>query len=311
MRTLAEIRKFIKEIPTEVRNMSYEELVSACNTHFPKIPIRPLPFNNEPFFFGQYDLNAVNAVYRGRKITNKENIPHQKISDINYIDDENLHKIKEFGRANKKGESMFYGAFHYPTASFETLSKGEDFKNFGTGMVSVGTWIIKEPLKLVALPPSKKYWNKFNDTVNFSLVNNSDLKIDEEIAFIKSRVKEEIDYEILELFSDAFANFEIECEQDYYLSNYYKDRVFNKIPGFQVPEEYDAIIYGSVPNGYETDNIVILPKAVDTKMKFMDAMQVWVVHHKQSIETIQFIPIVQKIYADENGNLDWHRKAIT
>lgn len=307
MKTLTEIRKFIKDIPIEVRNMSYNELVHACNIHFPKIPFRPLPFNNEPFFFGQYDLNGGNAIYRGRAIKNKENKPHQKVSDINYIDTENLHCIKEFGRANKKGESMFYGAFHYPTASFEAISKGENFRNFGSGMVSVGTWLIKKPLKIVALPPSKKYWNKFNDTVDFSLVNNSDLKIDEEISFIKSQMKEEIDYEIFELFSDAFANFEIECEQDYYLSNYYKDRVFNKIPGFKVPEKYDAIIYGSVPNGYETYNIVILPDAVDKKMAFMDAMQVWIVHQKQPTENIQFIPVFQKIYADENGKLEWNR----
>nr|WP_315177316.1 hypothetical protein [uncultured Flavobacterium sp.] len=307
MKTEEEIREFIKNIPTDVRNMSYDELVIACNIHFPRIPILPLKFNNEPFFFGQHDLSGKNAVYRGRKITNKENQPHKKVSDISYIPDTELHVIKEFGRVNKKGESMFYGAFHYPTASFETLSKGVDFRNLGSGMVSVGTWLINERLKIVQLPPSKKYWNKLNAITTFDLVKSSDAKIDEEISIIKSLVEKEIDYEILELFGDAFANFEIECEQDYYLSNYYKDRIFNKILGFKVPEEYDAIIYASVPNANESDNIVIKPEAVDKKMKFMDAMQVWVVHHKQTTESMQFIPIVQKIYAEEDGILKWNR----
>jgi hypothetical protein len=308
MKTEDEIRTFIKNIPTDVRNMSYDELVAACNIHFPRIPIMQLRFENQPFFFGQHDLSGNNAVYRGRKITNKENKPHQKISDINYIPDTKLDLITEFGRANKKGESMFYGAFHYPTASFEAISKGIEFNNLGSGMVSVGTWLINEPLKIVQLSISKKYWNKLNDiTTAFSLVKNSNGKIDQEIEYIKSRVEKEIDYEILELFSDAFANYEIECEQDYYLSNYYKDRIFNKLQGFMVPVEYDAIIYASVLNSYESDNIVIKPEAVEKKMEFMDAMQVSVIHNEQPTETIQFIPVIQKIYADETGTLKWKR----
>lgn len=307
MKTVNEIRAFIKSIPTEVRSMTYEELVSVCNEHFPNIPILPLRFNNEQFFFGQYDLSGKNAIYQGRPITNKKNQPHSKISEISFIPvDKQIDLIKEFGRANKKGESMFYGAIHYSTACMEALNKGIDFINFGSGMVSVGTWLIVEPLKIAQLPLSKKYWSLLDEITTFELVNNSNQKINEEISSIKKLVKNEIDYEILELFADAFANFKIECEQDYYLSNYYKDRIFDKVDGFKPLQEFDAIIYSSVSNSYESDNIVIKPDAVTTKMKFMDALQVWVLHNKEPSQNVQFIPIKQRVYADEEGNIKWH-----
>lgn len=305
MKTETQIRDFIKRIPTEVKSMTYDELVTACNEHFPHIPILPLRFENEPFFFGQYKFGGRNIVYRGRKITNLQNQPYPKVSDISFIPEDKLHLITEFGRANKKGESMFYGAIHYPTACFETLSKGIDFQKTGSGMLTVGTWVIEKPLLIAQLPISKKYWNLINEKTNFELVKHSNEKIDAVISEIKKLTASDIDYEILELFGDAFANFQIECEQDYYLSNYYKDRIFDKIKGFNVPVEYDGIFYASVPNAYESDNLVIKPESVISKMKFGDAMQVWVVHHKQTTGNVQFIPIEQRVRADDEGNLNW------
>ena len=215
-----EIRNFIKRIPTDVRKMNYEQLVHFCNAYIPRIPILPLKFENEPFFFGQREFSGWNLIYRGRKINNPENRPHPKVSDINYIQDKDLHKIQEFGRVNRKGESMFYGAIGYPTACFETLSKGIDFKNMGSGMVSVGTWKVTNPLKIVQLPFSKKYWNKLNDITNFNLVKTSNDKIEKQNEQIRELVKTHLDFEILTLFGDAFANFEIDCEQDYYSVSY-------------------------------------------------------------------------------------------
>ena len=82
-----EIRNFIKRIPTDVRKMNYEQLVHFCNAYIPRIPILPLKFENEPFFFGQREFSGWNLIYRGRKINNPENRPHPKVSDINYIQD--------------------------------------------------------------------------------------------------------------------------------------------------------------------------------------------------------------------------------
>lgn len=303
--TEKETKDFIKRIPIEVRKMNYEQLVQVCNAFIPRIPILPLKFENELFFFGQREFSGWNLVYRGRKITNLENRPHPKVADINYIQETELHKIKEFGRVNRKGESMFYGALGYPTACFETLSKGIDFKNMGFGMVSVGTWRITKPLNIVQLPYSKKYWNKLNDITDFNIIKTSNEKIEKQNNKIKQLINDDLSFEILTLFADAFANFEIECEQDYYLSNYFKDRVFNNINGFKVKEDFDTILFPSVPNAYESDNIVIKPSAVDSKLKFIEAMQVWVVHHKQATGSVEFIPIEQKVDVDENGILKW------
>lgn len=305
MKSDKEIRKFIKDITQDVRSMSYEQLTEACNEFFPRIPILPLDFNNQPFFFRQNEYGGRNAIYRGRKITNSENQPHLSISEISFIQKKDLNKIEFFGRVNKKGESMFYGAIGYPTTCIETLSKGIELKDFGSAMVTVGTWLIKDSIKMVQLPYSKKYWQAMEGLTRFNLIRMSSEKINEENNMLRGLVETEIDFEILQLFGDAFANFNIECEQDYYLSNYYKDRIFNQVKGFNTHVDFEAILYPSVSNAFESDNIVIRPSTVEKKMEFLDAMLVWVVNQKQSGGSVQFIPIKQRIYPDKNGIFKW------
>ena len=74
---------------------------------------------------------------------------------------------------------------------------------------------------------------------------------------LKKQIGNDIGYEIHELFGNAFANFDIKTDNDYFLSNYYADRIFNQIDGFKVGEEIDGIIYPSVPSSFEENNIVL------------------------------------------------------
>lgn len=300
-----EIRQFINDIRENVKNFTYSGLVSECNKYFPSIPISVVDFTNEKFFSRQREYGGLNVVHRGREITNPQNRPHSFVSDISYIQDKDLDLIKKYGRVNKPRQSMFYGALGYHTASWETLSKGVEFRNSGSGMVTVGTWIIEQPLKLVQMPHSEKVFNALYEIVSYKPERLKLEHIKEHNEQLKRDIGNDIAYEVLELFGDAFANFDTKTDNDYFLSNYYADRIFNQIDGFKVGEEIDGIIYPSVPSSFEENNIVLKPSTVDTKLKFSSAMQVWIVHHLKTGKGAQFIPIEQRVHADENGKLLW------
>ncbi len=305
MRTPAEIRQFIKTIPDDVKNMTYNEVVALCNEYFPSLPMLLVDFTNEPFYFRQQQWGGLNVIHRGRKITNSQNRPHPNVSDISYIQPKELHKIDRFGRANKKGESMFYGSLNYATACIETLSKGADFRDSGSAMVTIGTWKFETPLTLAQMPHSEKVWKQFYEKVSFKSEKLTEEHIKKHNEEIRKRLRNDLDYEILELFGDAFAKFDIKDDTDYFLSNYYADRVFNRVKGLDPGEEFDGIMYPSVPNSYQEYNIVLTPGVVDTKLKFLNAMQVWVVHYLNKGGGGEFIPIEQRVKADDAGKLSW------
>lgn len=305
MKSPEQVKKFIEQIPLSVRDMTYEELVQECNDHFPKIPLTPMTFENKKFEFKQHEFGGYNVVYRGRKITDPKKRGHKTVSDISYIGNNSLEKIESFGRSNRSQESMFYGSLRYSTACFETLSKGLDFKQSGSALITCGTWIVEESLKIIRLPYSKKHWSKLSDIVDPAVSKMSKDKVIKQWDHLEKIISNELDLKILELFADAFATIEVQTEQDYYLSNYYKDRIFNQIRGFHVVEDFDTIMFPSIPSSYEEMNLVIKPEAVDAKLKFLDAMMVWVTMNQEKIADLQFIPIKHRIKANKSGDLLW------
>ena len=304
MPTPNKIRYFIETIPNLVKSLDYEKVIELCNFHFPQIPFVTVDFTNEKFFFKQKEFGGINVIYRGRKMKNKEDDPFEGISDISYIQEKDLDLIENFGRLNKKRESMFYGALNASTACVETITKGEDFKGSGSVMVVVGTWKFDSTLKLAEMPYSEKYWKLYTrETKIKSEVLTEDF-IRERNQEIKLKFENSLSYEILTLFGDAFANFEIKQDSDYYLSNYFADRIFSRLPGYKC-DNIDGIIYPSIPHSYQELNVVLKPEVVEQKLKFIDATQVWVVHFLETGGGVQFIPIRENIYPDENGKFRW------
>jgi hypothetical protein len=67
---------------------------------------------------------------------------------------------------------------------------------------------------------------------------------------------------------------------------------------------YYILIIDRINRG-RVKSVVLKPSTVDTKLKFSSAMQVWVVHHLKTGKGAQFIPIEQRVHADNNGKLSW------
>ncbi|RYZ48821.1 MAG: hypothetical protein EOP49_17680, partial [Sphingobacteriales bacterium] len=262
-------------------------------------------FDNSAGFFNQREYGPYNLIYRGRVIIDKRNKPHEHIRDISYVPNDKLHVIEGYGRCNKPGESMFYGSFNFATACIETLTRGEEFRTTGSAMVTIGTWKFETPLTFAQMPLSKRYLKLFYETVSYKSKRLTDEAIEQRNAHVTKMLPTALDYEILQFFGDAFAKFDIKSEEDYYLSNYYTDRVFNRIKGFTVAP-VDGILYPSVPNSYEEFNLVMQPRTVDGSLKFIEGMQVWVISHLDRGGGGEFIPIAQRAKLDSEGNIKWH-----
>jgi len=304
MPTAEQVRRFIREYPQNIKGMSYEAFVEVCNQHFPRLPILTVEFDNSPFFFNQRQYSGWNIVYRGRLITDKK-APYASVSEISFVPESSLHMVKKFGRANKKHEAMFYGAFNFATACIETISEGEDFRKAGASAVTVGAWKFEKPLVFAKMPPSVKYTKLFYETVPYQSKRITEATVKEEEAEVRAQLPSDLDFEGLQFFADAFAKFDIESDEDYYPSNYYTDRVLGRVKGFNVQQPVDGILYPSVLNSYEELNIVLKPEVVTSSLRFIEGLHIWAVSHLERGGGAEFLPIQQHATADENGIIKW------
>ncbi len=300
------MKKDINEIYKDITSLEYSEIVNYCNELFPQIPISVIDFENERFAFKQREFGGVNVVYRARLISNSDNKPHETVSAISYIPQELKEKITEYGRVNKPNQPMFYGSFDFATACTEAVTKGNVFENKNSVMLTVGVWKFTNPLKLVKIPHSERRFKEFYDEVNFESESIKLEHIEAQNIKVKEQFGSEEEYKLLELFADEFATFNSKSNIEYRLSNYYADRVFNKIDPFIVQEQLEGIIYPSLALSYQHNNIVLPPEIVDQKLEFVEAMQVWMVISPNS-EGAQFIPIKQRVHSDPNGTLKWNK----
>jgi len=295
------VQSFIKRLNENLYKLSYQEVQIDCNSIFKYIPTPIVDFENNPNQLGQRMGGGSNLIFRARP--NENNKPFDYISQISYVQENDRHKIG-YGRANKKGEAMFYGAFNYATACIEAITKGNRFENQNSVMLTVGVWKIKTPLKFVQLPYSEKHFKGFYDTVGYKSNKIKLEDVQKDSKELRTHFEHDIEYEVMQFFSDEFAKFDMEEICEYKISNYYTDRVFNRIKGFEI-EEIDGITYPSIASSYQERNIVLKPEVIDAKkLEFVSAIQVWMVYNA-NINEMNFYPIKNNVKADFNGKLNW------
>ncbi|MBU3050596.1 RES domain-containing protein, partial [Chryseobacterium indologenes] len=288
-----ENRGIIDELLTNGDNLPYSRIVELCNVAFPRIPISIYNFENQPFELQQMEMGGTNIIYRAREIKNKDNVPFDKASELSYIPDELLNIIKDFGRANKPGQSMFYGAFDYPVACTECIVNGKEIIAKGSTLFVVGMWKIQERLKLAQIPHSEGIFTEFYDTVDFKSETIQLQDIQKLNATIKNQINSDYDYKNLMFFADQFARFDE--KNSYKLSNYYCDRIFNNVVNLKTPQYIEGIIYPSIVNSFQKENIVLRPSVVDKKLKFIGAMLVYFVPATGGTKGAQFHPFRQHV----------------
>jgi hypothetical protein len=299
-----QIRYFISEIQKKSDKIDYNELKYLCNSTLTNIPISIIDFKNKPFDFKQREYSGRNVIFRARARTPVDNIFPSKVSEISFIPEEGKDKIKEFGRFNKPKEPMFYGSLNYATACAEAVSKGNPFvffKSNGSILITVGVWEFTSHLTLARIPYSEKYFLELHKI----MPHDSSILGLETIKTINKKLKDDfgsdIGFDILTFFADECSKFNKVEDFNYKLSNYYSDRIFNKINEYQLSEKIDGIRYPSVVLSYEEDNIVFTPDVIESKLKFINAFEVWMV----TGDRINFYPTRKRATTDNLGNLVW------
>ncbi len=108
----------------------------------------------------------------------------------------------------------------------------------------------------------------------------------------------------MDFFAKEFAKTKIDDNKEYMISNYYADRMLNKIDGFNM-EPVDGIVYPSVPRGYNDNNIVLDPDVVDRKLEFVGATKMKVTYIPGQIINFERMQAGFGVKADKDGNLEW------
>jgi hypothetical protein len=302
----------LRQITANVNNYTYEEINRILSKLIPHVPIiiyqsDKIPRSDK----GLYRDPSI--IYRARpnKPLDQDStmeMPWTKVSEISLVPETKKDKI-QFGRANKEKQSRFYASNDFHVACYEVIWHKFPLKtNEKDQKLTIGKWKITKPLNLAYIPYSTNYLSK---------ILNNGIKIQEDIYKIIDKEKEQInnlllkqksdidsDKSIIEYFSDEFAKLEINCENDYFLSNFYCDQVFENCPNENGILDIDGIIFPSVSFSYQYYNLVLHPRSM-SKIKFIEAMYIWV-NYFNDIKKMQFTPLEQNVSADESGQIIWN-----
>lgn len=300
----------LKKVREILDKIDYKDLSEILDSYTPRIPMAIYDFENRPNEFGQSYAGGNNLLYRGRLITNEEKKPFAEFKEINYIGKENLHKIRQYGRVNKPGESMFYAATKKAVACLETFTKEvklDEIEDKSTSLfVQVGVWKITNPLVLARLPIPEDHFSEFLGEMEMLKLEKITLDVvKRQNDSLRKILKNEEEYKLLEFFAEEFARFKMTDANGYKLSNYYADRVFNRNSKFDTKISIDGIMYPSVPSSYQEVNIVMPPDVADQKLKFLWCDFVWVTVSKS--RGAQFNTIEERAMVNDKGIIEWKR----
>lgn len=300
----------LKKVRDILKEVDYKTLSNILDSHLPSVPILVYDFDNRPFALNQPNNGGLNLLYRGRLLTSPDNKPFQEFKQINYIHRDDIDKIKKYGRVNKPQESMFYASTEMAVACLETFSKGiktEDLEKNISLFIQIGIWKIESPLVLARMTSPEKYFSDFVEQEEIKRLNPKKVTL-ETVKAQNEKIRKEFtkseDFEILEFFSDEFAKTDTQDHNEYKLSNYYADRIFNR-ERFDTKLQIDGIMYPSVPSCYQEQNLVLPPAIVDAKLKFLWSDLIWVTLSKN--HGAQFIPVEQRALINEKGLIEWKR----
>ena len=222
--------------------------------------------------------------------------------EISYIKDPFVidNYLKEFGRANKPHEPLFYGALRSSqiqhnrlTAYFETSEMIHDteFVNLEGELFTVSRWEVQKELIIAEIV--------FSDD---ALKNNPDTRHSFKNQFKQLNESEhrEMALRQLQLFSNEYSR-KAKSHHDYKISVAYSDLLLN---------EYgvDAITFPSVKSGYQGQNIVFKPEAVD---KYL-VLKIASTHrmHKNKMQSLMSNYHHTTEFGKDNSEFVWDLKKI-
>ncbi|MGC1391239.1 MAG: hypothetical protein WA816_09390 [Bacteroidales bacterium] len=240
MKSLAEIKKTISKLQiVDLNRNDASDLIEKIITE----DLVEIPFPNKIFEPGL-------KLHRCRNNNNKPDF--ETVDSLSFRTD--TENIKEYGRANKKNQSIFYSSDVRPTAMLETsmVFRGDAYSSIDTFTITTGHWESIKELKLVMLVSHTNAQEK-NELIK---LYNIDI-----VKFTKDVFKTEADkvFEILNFICDEFSvNTNGNCNL-YKISAAFSNYAFQKS---------DGILYPSLQRRFEGLNFAIKPDSVRDKLQF-------------------------------------------
>lgn len=225
---------------------------------------------------------------------------YTKQDDLNYIKDKDIIRdhLKEFGRANKPHQPLFYGALESSlikqnrlTAITETSRLLRDTESICLDgqLVTLSRWKTNEELIIAEIVFSDEAL-KANPDTRQSFQNQFDQ--------IKNHPLREIGLRQLQFFSNEFAR-KVNSHHDYKISVAYSDLIMNDLG-------LAGITYPSVQSGYQGQNIVLRPDIVD---KHLDLYAVSTHRiHKNKMESLISNYFHTQEFGKDNSDFKWNLK---
>lgn len=284
----------------------YEKLIDDLRPLLPSVRIAMDGFANQPFHLDP--ASQVNYIYRAMPI-DEGGKRWDTEEEISYLPERLAYKSK-LNRANRKGDRLFYGSVHPLSAMIETYASGYFMDRVVAGHAHeciIGVWEVVEPITFASVPFSERAVTKLLARRTFIPDKSNPVTADNvkaQLNYIRTMLKDEFGYKVLELFADAFGHAN---EEQYLLSTYYAERLFNKVSGYQVNEDVsvEGIFYFAIPSSFEIRNVALPPHVVTTRLRLRKA------HHYltkfDKAEPIPFFHPVETYVPVRNGQIQWRK----
>lgn len=228
-------------------------------------------FNITPFNYSTAPANSL--IFRAR--LNKGMEPFSSVKKI-YVPP--ADKIKNYGRANKPGERVFYGAANYCLAAYEVLQDKQN--NFITKdkrfLLTVGVWKVLSDFNILNIIDDTKIHNIRPDI--FQTYQESQKSIFrgilKETKGLKAAISESL---MMKYFAEEFSKKRTKKDPYYRVSNFYISSLKKGSqlisPKYQ-DKIFEGINYPSVAMNYKGDNQAIFIESADKKLELVDVLLV-------------------------------------
>lgn len=246
----------------QLEQLNLSEIDDTYLERFIEDKIKIVPYTNGV-------IKAGAELFRARLNINEE--PFTEVKDI-WVPPIDL--IKDYGRANRPKEQIFYCASNFRLASFEVI---QDFKNsfspkHEVAFLTIGVWKVIDDINLADIIHSPVLHNVRDDI-------RANFKKHQEILYQKHLTPEIATASSLisQFFSDQFTKREIKSPHDYKISAYYTrllKTMNSKIAPQFTKEKFDGVNYPSVAMKYKGDNQAIFFESAKQKLKLINAIQV-------------------------------------
>ncbi len=280
-------KKHIESLASlDLKTMSYSEVYNYLQKK-----IEYVPYTIARIHAGHYIERA--RINNNNEIFNDE-------SSISYIKDPSI--IKQYGRANKPNQSMFYGSVCSDMvplprivncAEIQDVLRSKNKNDIETDfLITVGKWRVIEDFDVIEIVFLKSLIDSVPD-----IRRAYEQQLKYFLDSIPHAIKQ-IEF-LLTFFSEEFSKKDISSDKDYLISAAYTNMAL-KIDGI------NGVIYPSVRTDHLGSNIAITPETVDNYLRLEEVEMFRVYVKKQKVFIDPFREVIDLGY--ENSDFKWINK---